>query len=290
VLVAAAQHSGKAVPAYLQGMLQQVRADEEHVALADMLLSGERRAIFLGALAMRHPAWADLRLLAAALAGLCGARLGYLPEGANAAGAALAGALPHREAGGEAAATGGLDARAMIHAGLKAYVLTGGVEPDRDLAVAQSETALRQAGCVVALTPFAGESLLKVAQVLLPTVTFAETAGTFVNIEGRWQSFPGAARPVGQSRPGWKVLRVLGTLLDLPGFDYGSVEDVRAELQAKLGEVRPDNSLRVERAVGAQADQGSGVVDVPMYQVDALVRRAPALQRTRDGQQGAVTY
>ncbi len=293
VLAAAAGKSGKAVPAHLQSLAQQAQTNATHEELADMLLSGERRAVLLGALAMRHPAYADLRLLAAALAEMCGAQLGYLPEGGNAPGAALAGALPHREAGGETggdvAGTAGLDARAMIHARLKAYVLTGGIEPDRDLAALQAEDALQAAECVVALTPFASESLKKVAHVLLPTVTFAETAGTFVNIEGRWQSFLGAAPPVGQSRPGWKVLRVLGTLLDLPAFDYGSVEDVLAEVQAKANAAKPDNSFAAVRAVDGQAVQGS-LIDVPMYQVDSLVRRAPALQGTRDGEQEAVSY
>jgi NADH-quinone oxidoreductase subunit G len=212
-----------------------------------------------------------------------------VPEGANTAGASLAGALPHRDVGGMAAAPAGLDARAMIHAALKGYVLVGGIEPERDLAAEGASDVMQGADCVVALTPFVSESLKKVAHVLLPSSTFGETAGTFVNIEGRWQSFPGAAQPVGQSRPAWKILRVLGTLLDLPDFEYSSVDEVRNELIGKLGAVEPDNTLDARRTLNGERPQGV-LRDVPMYQGDALVRRAPALQRTQDGQQPAVTY
>jgi len=124
--------------------------------------------------------------------------------------------------------------------------------------------------------------------------TFAETSGTFVNIEGRWQSVTGAARPVGESRPGWKVLRVLGNLLALAGFEYESSEAVRDELKEKLGkeklsEVQPDNRITSRRALNGERPQGPWV-DVPIYQVDALVRRAPALQKTRDGQEPPMDY
>ncbi len=289
VVAAAARKEAGTLSANVQEIVQGARVADEHVALAEALANGERRAIILGALAMRHPAYADLRQLAAALAQLTGARLGYLPEGGNAVGAALAGALPHRQEGGKAAQSAGLDARAMIHSALRAYLLVGCIEPDRDLASEKAMSVLAGAECVVALTPFASESLLKVAQVLLPVGTFAETAGTFVNVEGRWQSFTGAAQPVGQSRPAWKVLRVLGTLLDLPGFDYVSTDDVRNELEKRIGAVRPDNALNARRALDGERPQGA-LRDVPMYQVDALVRRAPALQRTREAQQPAVVY
>jgi NADH-quinone oxidoreductase subunit G len=121
--------------------------------------------------------------------------------------------------------------------------------------------------------------------VLLPIGTFAETSGTYVNAEGCWQSVAGCARPVGEARPGWKVLRVLGNLLDLAGFEYESSEDVRDAVRAAAGDVAPDTAFNGTRAVSA--GQG-GTVDVPMYAVDAIVRRAPALQKTRDGRQQAV--
>src|SRR5205807_1269509 len=135
---------------------------------------------------------------------------------------------------------------------------------------------------------------LRIARVLLPMGTFAETSGTYVNCEGLWQSHPGAAAPVGEARPGWKVLRVLGNLLGLEGFDYQSSEDVLREVREACAGVKPagyQGSHAVPRA--ADAIDGGGtqpLVDVPMYQTDAVVRRAPSLQKTREGRTAAVTY
>jgi NADH-quinone oxidoreductase subunit G len=123
---------------------------------------------------------------------------------------------------------------------------------------------------------------------LLPIGSFAETSGTFVSLEGRWQSFAGAALPVGAARPGWKVLRVLGNLLGLAGFEYQSSEEVRDELR-KETTAPTDNRYAGSFKVNGGAAT-SGTVDVPMYQIDAILRRAPALQRTRDGQEAAVVY
>ena len=154
--------------------------------------------------------------------------------------------------------------------------------------------SLGQAKCVVAVTPFASETLRKVAHVLLPAGTFAETSGTYVNLEGVWQSQTGAAAPVGESRPGWKILRVLGNLLGLCGFEYQSSEDIRTELITLVGAPTAysapgySGNHAVARQPGAQP--AHNVVDVPMYQIDALVRRAPSLQRTREGRTSAVTY
>jgi NADH-quinone oxidoreductase subunit G len=139
---------------------------------------------------------------------------------------------------------------------------------------------------VVVLTPFATEAMRAFAHVLLPVGTFAETSGTFVNAEGRWQSFQGVAHPVGESRPAWKVLRVLGNLFQVSGFEYESSEAVRDELQGRLGEVRPDNAFAARRVLNGERPAGAAV-DVPMYQVDAIVRRAPALQRTREAQRSS---
>ena len=126
---------------------------------------------------------------------------------------------------------------------------------------------------------------------MLPIGTFAETSGTYVSLEGRWQSFAGAAKPVGESRPGWKVLRVLGNLLDIPDFDYQSSEAVRDELQTLCkSAVVPSAAVAAPLSPVAFEAPGMGVMDLPMYQIDSLVRRAPALLATRDGQAAAVTY
>jgi NADH-quinone oxidoreductase subunit G len=288
ILAAAAQTAGKSVPAHLTTTVQQAKVGDAHREAAAALVAGEKRAVWLGALAVRHPAYADLRALAAAIAEVTGASFGVLAEGGNAAGAYLAGAVPHREAGGKSAGKTGLSALEMFQRTLKAYVLFGGVEPWVDSVHAESSRTLAKAEFVVAITPFANDQLREIAHVLLPVGTFAETSGTYVNLEGTWQSQNGAAQPVGEARPGWKVLRVLGNLLNLSGFEYQSSEDVREELR-KLCTDSPATAYKGSHRV-AQGAAGADVLDLSMYHVDALVRRAPSLQKTREGRTLAVTY
>src|SRR5579872_657095 len=287
VLAVLAETSGRPVPAHLTSTVSQSKITDEHRAVAAALLSGENRAVWLGALAVRHPAYADLRALAAAVAEVAGASFGVLAEGGNAAGAYLAGAVPHREAGGKPTKVG-LSALEMVQTALKAYVLFGGVEPWVDSVDTEAARTVAKAEFVVAVTPFANDQLREIAHVLLPMGTYAETSGTYVNLEGLWQSQAGAAQPVGESRPGWKILRVLGNLLNLSGFEYQSSEDVREELR-KLCAQNPATGYSGSHRIGAVA-AGSDVLDVSMYHVDALVRRAPSLQKTREGRTLAVTY
>ena len=294
ILRVAAETAGASVPPHLSQAVSAAQVNDHHRAAAAALASGEKRAVWLGALALRHPRFADLRALAAALAQVTGASIGVLAEGANATGAHLAGAVPHREAGGKAVSSPGLTAADMLARPLKSYLLVGGVEPWVDSPGSDAARTLGQAELVVAVTPFASEALRKVAHVLLPAGTFAETSGTYVNLEGVWQSQTGAAAPVGESRPGWKILRVLGNLLALSGFDYQSSEDIREEL-AKLVAGPTAYSAPAYaggHVVGQQpgTQSAQNVVDIPMYQIDAVVRRAPSLQRTREGRTAAVTY
>jgi len=241
---------------------------------------GARRLILLGALAQRDPAFADLRLVASALAETTGATLGYLPEGGNAVGAHLAGVVPHRGVGGQTVQAGGLNVADMLAAKLKSYIVFGAVEPQHDIAAPGALEALKNAEFVVALSPYS--TAKEFADVILPIGSFAETSGTYVNLEGRWQSVPGAAKPVGDSRPGWKVLRVLGNLVNLPGFEYTSsdqiTDEVRSAVNAASGAApqRTTRTLQSKTASGA----GAGVRDIAIYRVDALVRRSPALQST----------
>jgi NADH-quinone oxidoreductase subunit G len=293
ILSAVAEAAGKPVPAQLAAAAGAARVNDEHRAAARALLSGERRALWLGALAGRHPQFADLRALGAAIAQLAGASFGVLAEGGNAAGAYLAGAVPHREAGGKAVGQPGLTAREMLQRPLKACVLFGGLEPSVDALDPDSANVLSRTELVVAITPFAGDEVKRIAHVLLPIGTFAETSGTYVNCEGLWQSQSGAAAPVGAARPGWKVLRVLGNLLNLAGFDYQSSEEVCEELRARCAQLTPQGYAGAHAANAADEAAGGGelrLVDVPMYQTDALVRRAPALQKTREGRTAAATY
>jgi NADH-quinone oxidoreductase subunit G len=223
------------------------------------------------------------------LAELCAASVGCITEGANAAGAYLAGAVPHREPGGAPAAAVGLSARAMLESALKAYVLFGGIDPASDFSV--EAEALGSAEMVIAVTTHLPESLRSSVHVVLPIGSFAETSGTYVNAEGRWQSWTGAAKLPGESRPGWKVLRVLANLLNLHGVDYVSSEEIREALKVLCGaRVEASSNGLAAAAAGAgaagvtngQRPPGSWV-DIPPYQSDALVRGSEALAKTKDG-------
>jgi NADH-quinone oxidoreductase subunit G len=279
---------GAAAPAHLAGLVGGAQPNVAHRALATALRNGSKKAIWLGALALRHPAYADLRALAAGLAAATGASFGTLAEGGNAAGAYLAGAVPHREPGGIPSAAPGKNAREMLTIPQKAYLLFGGTEPWADGLGAEAARSLGGAAFVVAATPFADETLRSVAHVLLPIGSFAETSGTYVNFEGLWQSCAGAAKPLGECRPGWKVLRVLGNLAGVANFDYQSSEEVREELRALCGDVTAQSYAGTHEVRAGKSD--ARVVDVPMYAVDAILRRAPSLQRTKEGRGAAVVY
>jgi NADH-quinone oxidoreductase subunit G len=283
VLAAAASTAGVAVPAHLAKSTEGVTVTDAHKAAA-AALARKPALVLLGHIAQRHPQYADLRALAAGLANVTGATLGYLSEGANAAGAALAGATPHRGVGGKGVARLGSDARGMLETLRNAYILFG-IEPTQDLADgAAALTALRKAS-VVAFTAFVSDELLDVADVLLPIATFAETAGTYVNAEGRWQSFDAAADVPGDARPGWRLLRVLGNELELPSCDYRSPSEISAELERELESARdlqPGDTLYKGSFVAQARGMGAsvGTLEVPIYAIDALVRRAEALQET----------
>jgi NADH-quinone oxidoreductase subunit G len=277
----------------LEGLLPGIDPDDTQRAIAEALHGAENAAVLIGNEALAHPRLSTLRLLAVAVARLSGGTVGYLPESANSLGAWLAGAVPHRLPGGISERAAGLDARAMLEARLKGYLLMG-LEPELDCwDQATALQALRQAELVVALTAYRSPALDGHAHVLLPVACFAETSGTFVNGEGRWQSFQGAVPPQGDSRPGWKVLRVLGNLLNLEGFDYGSSAEVRDELRSVCAEDLapnlPEGDLSSSEPL-PPADSGRllRLGEIPIYAQDALVRRASALQATPEaGRRGA---
>jgi len=274
----------KAPPTPLADFVKSQQPDVEHQKIAEQLGKGERKAILLGHLALQHPQFADIRALAAALAEITGAKLGYISEGANSAGAWLAGAVPHRLPGGKKAPLKGLDTHGMFAEARRAYLLLG-VEPELDCGdSASAMEALKQANAVIAVTPFVTDIMKTYASVLLPAATFGETSGTYVNVEGRWQNFTGMVKPLGEARPAWKILRVLGNQCELPGFDYQSSEEVREELRNAVGELQPDNSFKGTRILSAvPASAGlRRVAELPLYASDMLVRRAASLQETRD--------
>ncbi|MFO1294102.1 MAG: NADH-quinone oxidoreductase subunit NuoG [Rubrivivax sp.] len=256
-----------------------VAAGAEAEAVAALLLGGQRKAVLLGNAAAQHPQAGALLALAGWIAERVGASCGYLGEAGNGVGAQLVDAMP-----GE----GGRNAGQMLAQPMKALLLLG-VEPVLDAAdAAAAKAALAASGLVVALTPFA-DAAADVADVMLPIAPFTETGGAFVNAEGRLQSFHGVVKPLGETRPAWKVLRVLGNLLELPGFDHETVEDVRAEalgdaaaLAARLSNASTLPAALPQAAAPASVTQCERIADVPIYATDSLVRRAGALQRTAD--------
>jgi NADH-quinone oxidoreductase subunit G len=247
-------------------------------AIADSLLSGSQKAILLGNGAAHNAAASSLLALAQWIGQQVGASVGYLTEAANTVGAQLVKAQPQ---------AGGLNAGQMLSGtALKACVLLN-TDPELDAAdPVAARAALDASELVVVLSPF--KTGLDYADVLLPTAPFTETSGSFVNAEGRLQSFVGVAKALGDTRPGWKILRVLGNLLGLPGFDQQSSEAVRdqalgaaADLKSRLSNV--SSAAIVAAAAPAGLER---YAPVPIYAADELVRRAPSLQATADAPAG----
>jgi NADH-quinone oxidoreductase subunit G len=287
VAVAAAKR--KKLPTSVANLCKGVKADAGQKAIAKSLSDADDALILLGNIAGRHAAYSAVRALAAAIAELTGAKLGNVSEGANSAGAQLAGLLPHRAQGGKQRSSTGLDAGEIIDASLDAVVLIN-IEPDADIYATENAVAkLSKQAFVIALTPFESDALLESADLLLPIGTFAETSGTYVNVAGTWQSFAGIATPIGEARPAWKVLRVIGNLVDADGFDYVTSEDVRDELVEQLGDVTPSNQYAGDGEIAKPngEDEPSAEIDTPLYSVDSLVRRANALQLTPEARRAA---
>ncbi|WP_298232909.1 NADH-quinone oxidoreductase subunit NuoG [uncultured Azohydromonas sp.] len=270
VAAAVAASAGVAAPV-------KAEATDAARAVAESLLSGHNKAVLLGNAAAQHPQASTLLKLAGWIAEHTGAKVGYLTEAANTVGAQVVGALPKQ---------GGLNAGQMLSQPMKALLLLN-TEPVWDAADAAAATAaLEGSGLVVALTAFK-DAAVPNADVLLPIAPFAETAGSFINAEGRLQSFYGVVKPVGETRPAWKVLRVLGNLLGLDGFNHESAEEVRAEavgdgsgIAAKLSN-RSSAQLPADIAT-ATPGLFERIADVPIYGADMLVRRSGPLQLTAD--------
>jgi NADH-quinone oxidoreductase subunit G len=262
----------------VQQLLQSVIPSAAAQAIAASLSSGAQVAVLLGNFAQQHPQATQLQLLAQQIAALCGAKFGFLGEAANSVGGYLAQAVPFA---GKAA---GMNAEAMLAAPRKAYILLN-VEAALDMHDPQKAlAALAGAEMVVALSAFKDQAL-DYADVLLPIAPFTETSGTFVNSEGRVQSFNGAAKPLGQTRPAWKVLRVLANLLNLPGFEYDDSVAVRTDALADQPvSARLSNHLNgvALQNLPSPAAGLQRVTEVPIYATDAIVRRSAPLQQTRD--------
>ncbi|MEZ2351496.1 NADH-quinone oxidoreductase subunit NuoG [Caballeronia sp. RCC_10] len=270
IAAAVSEARGVALPEAFAGREASAAAKD----VAASLSAGEKRVVLLGNVAVQHPDFAQIQAAAQWIADNTGASFGFLTEGANSVGAYLVDALP-----GE----GGLNAREVFEQPRKGYVLLN-AEPEFDTAdPAQAIAALKSAEMVVVMSPF--RHGMEYADVLLPIAPFTETSGTFVNAEGTAQSFNGVVRGLGDTRPGWKVLRVLGTMLGLPGFEFDTAEEVRiaalgtGDLTTRLSN---KTTVAAKRAASNIAVKGGfeRLADVPIYHADALVRRAPSLHLT----------
>ena len=266
IAAAAAQAKGESP----RGDLRRAVGDAERAIVAS--LAGKRSAILLGHYAQQHPDYALLLSMAHEISRLTGATVGVLPDGGNSVGAHLAGVVPS-----------GLDARAMIERPRHGYLFAG-IEPGLDMGRRAFE-ALSGAEFAVVLSAYRGAAT-DAAHVMLPVAPYTETGGTFVNMEGRVQSFNACVKPQGDARPMWKVLRVLGTLLGLPGFSEDTLEQVRAAIApdlpawAKAGlsnEIAP-----LEWQVRAAPAKLERIAEFPIYATDPIVRRSPPLQKTAD--------
>jgi NADH-quinone oxidoreductase subunit G len=247
-------------------------------AIAQSLLGGERKAVLLGNAAHHHAGASSLLALANWIGQQTGATVGYLTEAANTVGAQLAGAQP---------GNGGLNAGQMLanaDGALKAVLLLN-TEPRFDSAAgAQGAAALGKAQMVVTLSPF--KANMDISDVLLPIAPFTETSGTFVNAEGRVQGFHAVVKPLGETRPAWKVLRVLANLMGVPGFDFESSQDVLVQArgaqdagQTHVAAGKLDNTTTAPINLAAA---GAAPVSASIYQLDGIVRRAASLQLTAD--------
>ena len=259
--VAAAVAAEKGVTAPAQG-----QTTPEAQAIAKSLFGGERKAVLLGNAAAHHANASSLLNLAKWIADQTGATFGYLTEAANTVGAQWAKAEPQ---------TGGLNAAQMLAGGLKAVLLLN-TEPVEDSAAGvNAVAALSAMQMVVTLSPF--KTNLAFSDVLLPIAPFTETAGSFVNAEGRLQSFHAVVKPLAETRPAWKVLRVLANMLGLPQLAFETSQDVLKQIAA--------TPLNLSNACSAEV-RLAGNADTPcvssIYQLDSLVRRAPSLQLTAD--------
>ncbi|MDO8348410.1 MAG: NADH-quinone oxidoreductase subunit NuoG [Rugosibacter sp.] len=276
VVKAVSEIKGAAVDPVLTGIAVTEKAQQ----IAQSLVSGKKAGILLGNFAQQHPQAATLHALGSQLANVLGGIFGFIGEAANSVGAYVAQAVPGAI---------GLNAEAMLRSPRRAYLVMG-AEPELDCANgAQALAALHQAASVVVLSPFKSRAALEYADVLLPVSPFTETSGTFVNTEGRAQSFYAAVKPQAETRPAWKVLRVLGNLLELAGFDYSSSEDVRNEVMNGAASGAPefvsglDNGIEnIALSLGSAVTGIERVTDIPIYFADAIARRAPSLEKTRD--------
>lgn len=255
--------------------LSGINVSDSAKTIAESLLNKKQSSILLGNVAVTHPRASEIRTVTQEIARLTGATLGIMTMAANSVGADLL----------------GLHAANVFDENHKAYVLLN-IDPVLDAYnPTLARTALQKAHTVIAMTSYASESLLEYADILLPIAPFSETSGTFINMEGLAQSFYGVVKPQGETRPAWKVLRVLGNMLDFEGFEYMSAEEIRDEILSEPYQAKLNNAITPVAVHMREVDTSLvRLGEVPIYQLDMQSRYAPSLQQTKDAQASEKVY
>ncbi len=282
------------VPVDAKELLAGITPSQQASDFANALFATDKKSVILGSYAWSHPQAQSLYWFSRILAHLVHATWGEMSNGANSAGGWLAGAIPHRLPLGEhEAMTKGLTAFEMLQKPRQGYILLG-CEPEYDCATPKlALDALLQANTVIALTAFDSPLLREYADVLLPITPISEMAGTYVNAFGDWHSFKPAVNPLGQSRPAWKVLRVMANLWEIPDFDYQNQDELLGEMET-LRAYNPyysDNLLSMScsiEAINKEHTKWVRLAPTGLYDVDGITRRAESLQKTQDAQMGFV--
>lgn len=257
--------------------LNTINVSLESQQIAMNLLASKSAAIFLGNAVSQHPNLSNLHAYAQWIAKNSHAKFGYLMEGCNTAGGYLANAIPGKN---------GKNALQILTQSHKAYILLN-AEPELESYNPQiARATLDQSEMVVVMSAY--KHALDYAHVLLPITPFTETHGTFVNCEGVAQSFNNVVRPFKEARPAWKVLRMLGNLLNVPNFDYETSEAIRDEIlgdQVFLQQ-RLNNFCNIMPNINNAINLNTleRIADVPIYFTDPIARRSVTLLQTLDGQ------
>jgi len=291
VLVAACDIAKSDVPESSAGIVEKVKAKKQHKAIAKSLIKGEQSAVIVGLQAIASPHLGLLMQLAEQLASQTASSLSYLSASANSAGACLAGALPHRDAAGNRVESPGHNAGEILNTPHKVMLLMG-VDPLLDMSTALSPVALaEQQDFIIAIDSFTNAFTDQHADLVLPLSTFMETSGTFVNVEGLWQSFNGCVTPAGEARQGWKILSALAQVL-LPADDYSYADStaVRNELKEQCRELQLDNFVGIKAHDKKLPTRHRGLQKISqqaIYAVDAMVRASDSLQATPNMQQAS---
>ncbi|MBN1378952.1 MAG: NADH-quinone oxidoreductase subunit G [Gammaproteobacteria bacterium] len=281
------QKTNRAVPDALQGLLEQVEVDEQQKTIAENLHKADRALVLIGSQASLSPLYSYIVALSHCIASLASVSFGTIHIGANATGACLAGALPHRKVAGTADEQPGLSAHKMLQSARRAYLLFN-VEPELEAwDTATAHRAMHEAEAIIAISNFASPTMREYADILLPLASFAETDGTYINAEGRWQSFTAAAKIQDDAQPGWKILRLLADRLNVSDLAFNSAAAISKVLREQCRNVVLNNTVAniklPQHDFSAHNRRLQRIADIPIYSTDAVVRRSLPLQQTIDG-------